>query len=43
MIGGEIVVKSPPDGYTLAMASNSVYSIAPAERSVLLISISIMT
>ena len=29
MIGGEIVVKSPPDGYTLAMASNSVYSIAP--------------
>lgn len=30
MIGGEIVVKSPPDGYTLAMASNSVYSIAAA-------------
>jgi tripartite-type tricarboxylate transporter receptor subunit TctC len=29
MIGGEIVVKAPPDGYTLAMASNSVYSIAP--------------
>ncbi len=29
MIGGEIVVRAPPDGYTLAMASNSVYSIAP--------------
>ena len=29
MIGGEMVVKAPPDGYTLAMASNSVYSIAP--------------
>lgn len=29
MIGGEIVVKAPPDGYTVAMASNSVYSIAP--------------
>src|SRR5689334_24209285 len=29
MIGGEIVAKSPPDGYTLLMASNSVYSVAP--------------
>ena len=29
MIGGEMGVKAPPDGYTLAMASNSVYSIAP--------------
>ena len=30
MIGGEMVVKAPPDGYTLAIASNSVFSIAPA-------------
>jgi tripartite-type tricarboxylate transporter receptor subunit TctC len=29
MIGGEVVAKSPPDGYTLLMASNSVYSVAP--------------
>jgi len=29
MIGGEIVAKAPPDGYTLCMASNSVYSVAP--------------
>ncbi len=29
MIGGEIVAKSAPDGYTLLMASNSVYSVAP--------------
>ena len=29
MIGGEIVAKAPPDGYTLLMASNSVYSVAP--------------
>ena len=29
MIGGEIVAKSPADGYTLLMASNSVYSVAP--------------
>ena len=29
MIGSEIVAKSPPDGYTLLMASNSVYSVAP--------------
>ena len=29
MIGGEIVAKAAPDGYTLAMASNSVYSVAP--------------
>ncbi len=29
MIGGEIVAKAPPDGYTLVMASNSVYSVAP--------------
>jgi tripartite-type tricarboxylate transporter receptor subunit TctC len=28
MIGGEIVAKAPPDGYTLCMASNSVYSVA---------------
>ncbi len=28
MIGGEIVAKAPPDGYTLLMASNSVYSVA---------------
>jgi tripartite-type tricarboxylate transporter receptor subunit TctC len=29
MIGAEIVAKSPPDGYTLGMFSNSVYSVAP--------------
>ena len=29
MIGSEIVAKAPPDGYTLLMASNSVYSVAP--------------
>jgi tripartite-type tricarboxylate transporter receptor subunit TctC len=29
MIGGEIVAKAAPDGYTLLMASNSVYSVAP--------------
>lgn len=29
MIGGEIVAKSPPDGHTLLMASNSVYSVSP--------------
>jgi tripartite-type tricarboxylate transporter receptor subunit TctC len=29
MIGGEIVAKSPADGYTLLMASNSVYSVSP--------------
>lgn len=30
MIGAELVAKSPPDGYTLMMASNSVYSVAPS-------------
>jgi len=29
MIGGEMVAKAAPDGYTLLMASNSVYSVAP--------------
>jgi len=29
MIGGEVVAKAPADGYTLLMASNSVYSVAP--------------
>ena len=29
MIGGEIVAKAAPDGYTIGMASNSVYSVAP--------------
>jgi tripartite-type tricarboxylate transporter receptor subunit TctC len=29
MIGAEIVAKSPADGYTLGMFSNSVYSVAP--------------
>lgn len=29
MIGGEFVARAPADGYTLAMASNSVYSVAP--------------
>ncbi len=29
MIGGEFVAKAPADGYTLLMASNSVYSVAP--------------
>ncbi len=29
MIGSEIVAKSAPDGYTLLMASNSVYGVAP--------------
>ena len=29
MLGGEFVAKSPADGYTLLMASNSVYSVAP--------------
>lgn len=29
MVGGEIVAKSPPDGHTLLMASNSVYSVSP--------------
>jgi tripartite-type tricarboxylate transporter receptor subunit TctC len=29
MVGGEIVAKAAPDGYTLLMASNSVYSVAP--------------
>ena len=30
MIGAEIVAKAPADGYTLLMASNSVYSVAPS-------------
>ena len=30
MIGGEHVAKSAPDGYTLLMATNSIYSIAPS-------------
>jgi tripartite-type tricarboxylate transporter receptor subunit TctC len=30
MIGSELVVKGPADGYTLLMASNSVYSVAPS-------------
>ncbi|MFN9489148.1 MAG: Bug family tripartite tricarboxylate transporter substrate binding protein [Betaproteobacteria bacterium] len=29
MIGGEFVARAPADGYTLLMASNSVYSVAP--------------
>jgi len=29
MLGGEFVARSPADGYTLLMASNSVYSVAP--------------
>jgi len=29
MLGGEFVAKAPADGYTLLMASNSVYSVAP--------------
>ena len=29
MIGGEIVSKSPADGYTLLLGSNSVYSVSP--------------
>jgi tripartite-type tricarboxylate transporter receptor subunit TctC len=29
MIGGEFVARAAADGYTLAMASNSVYSVAP--------------
>ena len=30
MIGGEHVAKSPPDGYTLLMATNSIFSIVPS-------------
>jgi tripartite-type tricarboxylate transporter receptor subunit TctC len=33
MIGAELVAKSAPDGYTLMMASNSVYSVAPSVYS----------
>lgn len=29
MIGAEVVTKSPPDGYTLLLGSNSVYSVSP--------------
>lgn len=29
MLGGEFVARAPADGYTLLMASNSVYSVAP--------------
>lgn len=29
MLGGEFVARAPADGYTLVMASNSVYSVAP--------------
>ncbi len=30
MIASELVAKSPPDGYTLQMGSNSTFSVAPA-------------
>jgi tripartite-type tricarboxylate transporter receptor subunit TctC len=29
IIGSDVVAKSPPDGYTVLMASNSVYGVAP--------------
>ena len=29
-IGADMVAKSPPDGYTLLMGSNSTYSVAPS-------------